>query len=76
MSGSSARPIRRGQVPGGNVPVCDTRCLNQYLIGLQVSQCLEALLGPSDGDRYQEEMYLYVVSVCGKIVLDYSDTER
>ncbi|XP_052789588.1 E3 ubiquitin-protein ligase UBR4-like isoform X2 [Mya arenaria] len=40
-----------------------------------VSQSLENLLGPPDSDRFLEEMYLHVVGVCRKIVLDFTDTE-
>ena len=37
---------------------------------------LEKLIGPMDGDEFNQMMYEHGVSVCHDIIVTYSDAER
>ena len=42
----------------------------------QVTFALEKLIGPMDGDEFNQMMYEHGVSVCHDIIVTYSDAER
>ncbi|XP_060554667.1 E3 ubiquitin-protein ligase UBR4-like, partial [Ruditapes philippinarum] len=46
----------------------------EYLAEM-ITQSLDNYLGPIDGEKFTEEMYMHVISVCHKLITEYTDTE-
>ena len=54
----------------------DFNVTTQCPVPKQVFFALEKLIGPMDGDEFNQMMYEHGVSVCHDIIVTYSDAER